>query len=49
MAIAAGTALDFTYSVAWTETDVPFHRRFDRYLDYDFFEHQALVVVVVVS
>jgi hypothetical protein len=35
-----GAQLEFTYSVDWHETDTPFHRRFDRYLDYDFFEHQ---------
>lgn len=38
--LSAGTQLDFTYSVDWTPTSTPFHRRFDRYLDYDFFEHQ---------
>ena len=40
VALSAGANVDFTYSVAWVPTDVPFHRRFDRYLDYDFFEHQ---------
>ena len=39
--LSAGTQLDFTYSVDWTPTSTPFHRRFDRYLDYDFFEHQV--------
>ena len=34
------TQLDFTYSVDWISTDVTYSRRFDRYLDYDFFEHQ---------
>mmetsp|Transcript_17876 Transcript_17876/g.53432 ORF Transcript_17876/g.53432 Transcript_17876/m.53432 type:complete len:357 (-) Transcript_17876:1283-2353(-) len=34
------TQLDFTYSVDWVPTEHPFSRRFDRYLDYDFFEHQ---------
>ena len=38
--LSAGTQLDFTYSVEWSATSTPFHRRFDRYLDYDFFEHQ---------
>ena len=35
-----GATLDFTYSVEWAPSPVPFHRRFDRYLDYGFFEHQ---------
>ena len=39
--LSAGTQLDFTYSVDWSLTSTPFHRRFDRYLDYDFFEHQV--------
>ena len=39
--LSAGTQLDFTYSVDWSVTSTPFHRRFDRYLDYDFFEHQV--------
>eukprot|EP00639_Heterosigma_akashiwo_P013900 CAMPEP_0206363132 /NCGR_PEP_ID=MMETSP0294-20121207/1405_1 /ASSEMBLY_ACC=CAM_ASM_000327 /TAXON_ID=39354 /ORGANISM="Heterosigma akashiwo, Strain CCMP2393" /LENGTH=521 /DNA_ID=CAMNT_0053808409 /DNA_START=198 /DNA_END=1761 /DNA_ORIENTATION=- len=38
--IKAGTTLDFSYSVHWSPTDQPFHSRFDRYLDNDFFEHQ---------
>jgi len=32
--------LEFTYSVDWVPTELTFSRRFDRYLDYDFFEHQ---------
>lgn len=35
------TELEFTYSVDWIETDLSYSRRFERYLDYDFFEHQA--------
>ena len=38
--LSTGTQLDFTYSVEWKPTTTSFHRRFDRYLDYDFFEHQ---------
>jgi len=38
--LSTGTQLDFTYSVDWVTSTTPFHRRFDRYLDYDFFEHQ---------
>ena len=34
------TQLDFTYSVDWVPTELTYPHRFDRYLDYDFFEHQ---------
>lgn len=36
-----GATLDFTYSVRWEETKIPFRKRFDRYLDNSFFEHQV--------
>ena len=36
-----GTSLEFTYSVQWIPTDITFARRFERYLDYNFFEHQV--------
>ena len=39
--VDVGTELSFTYSVNWVETPVPFHRRFERYLDYSFFEHKV--------
>ena len=38
--LGAGDELEFSYSVEWVPTETPFHRRFERYLDYDFFEHQ---------
>jgi transmembrane 9 superfamily protein 3 len=38
--VAAGAKLEFTYSVRWTPSEVPYARRFERYLDYNFFEHQ---------
>lgn len=38
--IEAGRTYDLTYSVHWVETDLSFERRFDRYLDGNFFEHQ---------
>eukprot|EP00850_Spirogloea_muscicola_P016317 SM000131S26747 [mRNA] locus=s131:285974:290027:+ [translate_table: standard] len=38
--VVAGQSLEFTYSVKWESTDIPFSKRFDRYLDYNFFEHQ---------
>ncbi|KAH7284451.1 hypothetical protein KP509_34G054800 [Ceratopteris richardii] len=38
--LVPGKSLDLTYSVSWSETDTPFARRFDVYLDYPFFEHQ---------
>lgn len=31
---------DFTYSVKWIEVDTPFNKRYEKYLDYHFFEHQ---------
>ena len=31
----------FTYEVRWVETDTPFDRRFEKYLDYSFFEHKV--------
>ena len=40
VALTVGTKVEFSYSVDWVETDIPFNRRFERYLDYDFFEHQ---------
>lgn len=38
--VAPGVKLSFTCEVKWTETDTPFGERFNRYLDYSFFEHQ---------
>lgn len=35
-----GAALAFSASVRWHPVDVPFSRRFERYLDASFFEHQ---------
>lgn len=39
--IEPGGKLDFTFSVRWTPSSIPFTRRFERYLDYTFFEHQV--------
>ena len=39
--IAPGVNIEFTYSVNWTPTSITFARRFERYLDYNFFEHQV--------
>ena len=39
--ITSGKELAFTYSVQWQATAIPFARRFERYLDYNFFEHQV--------
>jgi len=39
--IEAGGSLEFTFSVRWTPSSIPFARRFERYLDYTFFEHQV--------
>lgn len=38
--IEVGRKLEFTYSVHWKQTDKPFADRFNRYLEYDFFEHK---------
>jgi len=38
--LEVGTTLHFTYSVHWKATEKPFSERFNRYLEYDFFEHQ---------
>jgi len=35
-----GAQIRFTYSVQWVPTDTPFADRFEKYLDYNFFEHQ---------
>jgi len=39
--IAPGVNIEFTYSVNWAPSAITFARRFERYLDYNFFEHQA--------
>eukprot|EP00735_Rhodelphis_limneticus_P008301 TRINITY_DN2119_c0_g1::TRINITY_DN2119_c0_g1_i1::g.12707::m.12707 TRINITY_DN2119_c0_g1::TRINITY_DN2119_c0_g1_i1::g.12707 ORF type:complete len:601 (-),score=124.42,sp/Q940G0/TMN1_ARATH/59.47/0.0,EMP70/PF02990.11/5.7e-161,EVC2_like/PF12297.3/3.2,EVC2_like/PF12297.3/1.1e+02 TRINITY_DN2119_c0_g1_i1:69-1838(-) len=38
--VKAGAKLVFTYSASWKETTTTFTERFNRYLDYDFFEHR---------
>ncbi|GLI65979.1 hypothetical protein VaNZ11_009666 [Volvox africanus] len=38
--VAVGAKLNFRYTVNWTPTKTPFTRRFERYLDYTFFEHK---------
>eukprot|EP00602_Paraphysomonas_sp_CaronLab_P004410 CAMPEP_0185033530 /NCGR_PEP_ID=MMETSP1103-20130426/22539_1 /TAXON_ID=36769 /ORGANISM="Paraphysomonas bandaiensis, Strain Caron Lab Isolate" /LENGTH=521 /DNA_ID=CAMNT_0027569823 /DNA_START=70 /DNA_END=1632 /DNA_ORIENTATION=+ len=38
--IELGSTLRYTYSVRWKATTKPFETRFNRYLEYDFFEHQ---------
>eukprot|EP00798_Chlamydomonas_sp_ICE-L_P018867 gene18867-25423_t len=40
VAVVDGAQLQFTYSVNWVPSTIPFARRFDRYLDYNFFEHK---------
>lgn len=39
-ALTPGAELSFTYSVEWVPTEIRFGKRFERYLDYGFFEHQ---------
>jgi len=38
--VLPGEKHPMTFSVVWRATDTVFARRFDRYLDFDFFEHQ---------
>ena len=38
--VEVGATLDFNYDVQWIETKATFEKRFERYLDYSFFEHQ---------
>jgi len=38
--VKVGTRLKFELDVQWATSDVPFHSRFDRYLDHAFFKHQ---------
>ena len=38
--LVAGASLEFTYSATWSPSETPFRKRFERYLDYNFFEHQ---------
>lgn len=38
--IEVGRKLEFTYTVSWKQTAKPFEDRFNRYLEYDFFEHK---------
>jgi transmembrane 9 superfamily member 3 len=38
--IEEGQKLSFTYTVHWKKTTQPFESRFNRYLEYDFFEHK---------
>ena len=38
--ISKGADVEFTYSVEWRPSATPFNKRFERYLDSNFFEHQ---------
>lgn len=38
--LVTGSIHPLTYSVKWVSSNIPFEKRFDRYLDIDFFEHQ---------
>jgi len=35
-----GVNIEFSYSASWRPTDITFDKRFRKYLDYNFFEHQ---------
>ena len=45
--ITLGSKVEFTYSVTWASTPIHFNRRFERYLDYNFFEHQVQYTLLV--
>jgi hypothetical protein len=36
-----GEKVSFTFAVNWLPTVTPFKSRFERYLDYNFFEHKV--------
>ncbi|KAA3677908.1 transmembrane 9 superfamily member 3 [Paragonimus westermani] len=40
VALKVGTPVTFTYSVKWHSLPVPFERRYDDYLDFQFFQHR---------
>ncbi|KAF5406029.1 Transmembrane 9 superfamily member [Paragonimus heterotremus] len=40
VALKVGTPVTFTYSVKWHASSVPFERRYDDYLDFQFFQHR---------
>ncbi|KAF6778499.1 hypothetical protein AHF37_01878 [Paragonimus kellicotti] len=40
VALKVGTPVTFTYSVKWHASPVPFERRYDDYLDFQFFQHR---------
>lgn len=39
--LVAGSQIVFTFAVNWLPTLTPFESRFERYLDYNFFEHKV--------
>jgi len=47
--IVAGANVEFTYSVKWVPSAITFPRRFERYLDYNFFEHQVGFLIMLLS
>jgi hypothetical protein len=41
VAVKEGQKVTFTFAVTWQSSTTPFTQRFERYLDYNFFEHKA--------
>eukprot|EP01023_Acetabularia_acetabulum_P006695 TRINITY_DN12815_c0_g1_i3.p1 TRINITY_DN12815_c0_g1~~TRINITY_DN12815_c0_g1_i3.p1 ORF type:complete len:295 (+),score=28.56 TRINITY_DN12815_c0_g1_i3:116-1000(+) len=39
-ALAEAKEIEYTYSVKWSSVDIPFRKRFERYLDINFFQHK---------
>ncbi|VDP93229.1 unnamed protein product [Echinostoma caproni] len=41
--LEVGSQVHFTYSVFWLPSNITFERRYDEYLDYQFFQHRVSV------
>lgn len=39
--LAVGAKIKFTYEVNWKQSDTPFEKRFNKYLDPNFFQHRV--------
>ena len=44
--VRPGASLAFSYAVFWEPTATAFDDRFERYLDFSFFEHKVCLVVL---
>lgn len=39
--LETGIKIPFTYQVSWKKSNVPYKKRFDKYLDPNFFQHRV--------